>query len=108
MGTLLMAGWLLAGAAVPAASVADTTVELRRGDRVVVERFTGELSVESWSRSSLSVAGDADDVRGVAVTRSSHHSRARASVGLIHRMPAGFSRSRSGARRVIDPQPYWK
>lgn len=70
MGALLMAGWFLAGAVGPAVAAPDTTVELRRGDRVVVERFTGELSIESWSRSSLSVGGDADDVRGVAVTRS--------------------------------------
>lgn len=108
MGPLLMAGWLLAGAAVPAASVADTTVELRRGDRVVVERFTGELSVESWSRSSLSVGGDADDVRGVAVTRSGSEVTVRPDdrkartndVELVVRVPAWVRLEVSG--RELD------
>jgi len=108
MGTLLMAGWLLAGATAPLASAPDTTVELRRGDRVVVERFTGEVSVESWSRSSLSVAGADDDVRGVTVTRSGSDVTVRPDdrkartndVDLVVRVPAWVRLEISG--RELD------
>jgi DUF4097 and DUF4098 domain-containing protein YvlB len=77
MQTLWIAGWLAAGAVgvggvggVGPDTRADTTVELRRGDRVVVERLTGELSVTTWSRTSLSIGGDLDEVSGVGATRS--------------------------------------
>ncbi len=97
MHALWIAGWLAAGvggwvpapagAPAPAAqrtaareagreaartgvATADTAIELRRGDRVVVERLTGELSVQAWSRSTLSIGGDLDEIRGVGATRS--------------------------------------
>lgn len=80
---LWVAAWLLAGSAgsagptdtgarvvrVPTVA-ADTAVELRRGDRVVVERLTGELTVEGWNRSTLSIGGDFEEIRGVGAVRS--------------------------------------
>lgn len=48
---LLLAGWLLAG---PGVAV-DTIVELRRGDRVVVQDLVGEIRVQAWDRSTLEV-----------------------------------------------------
>jgi len=76
MRALWIAGWLLTGVGGPASPAAvttvpaDTAVELRRGDRVVVERLTGELTVESWSRPTLALSGDLDEVRGVGAVRS--------------------------------------
>lgn len=63
---VLMAGWLLAagGAALP-----DTAVDLRRGDRVVVESLSGSVEVTVWERSALSVEGLGPEARGLAVRR---------------------------------------
>jgi DUF4097 and DUF4098 domain-containing protein YvlB len=41
---------------------ADTVIELRRGDRVVLESLSGEISIGSWERDQLELRGDDDDV----------------------------------------------
>lgn len=51
------------------AAASDTTVELRSGDRVVVERFMGSLSVQGWNRPTLSIAAGEDESRGMDVSR---------------------------------------
>ncbi len=62
---MLMAGWLLAaGGTLP-----DTTVDLRRGDRVVVEGLSGSVEVRTWERSVLSVEGVGGEARDVGVRR---------------------------------------
>jgi hypothetical protein len=61
----MITAWLVSGAAAPA----DTTVELRRGDRVVVERVAGELRVETWDRAALEIRGEDDDPIRVTLSR---------------------------------------
>jgi hypothetical protein len=68
MKTMLLLAWLMTGAQ----AAPDSTVELRRGDRVVVAGLSGELVVEVWQRSEMVVRGDAD---GVKVTRSGNRVR---------------------------------
>jgi hypothetical protein len=106
-----MAAWLAAGVTGPvhgAPPAADTALELRRGDRVVVERLNGELSVETWSRSTLSIGGNLDEVRGVGATRSGsvvtvrpedRKARGR-DVDLVLRLPAWVTLEISG--RSLD------
>lgn len=40
---------------------ADTIVELRRGDRVVLENIEGEITVQAWARDALEVEGVGDE-----------------------------------------------
>lgn len=63
MKTLILAGWVLS----VAHSAPDTTIELRRGDRVEVARLSGELVVEAWGRPAMEVAGEPV---GLRVSRS--------------------------------------
>ena len=61
---------LLAAALVTAAPApADTVVELRRGDRVVVSNVSGDLVIEAWDRDVLEIVGDDDDRPGLEVRR---------------------------------------
>ncbi|HSW30895.1 MAG TPA: DUF4097 family beta strand repeat-containing protein [Longimicrobiales bacterium] len=62
---MLMAGWMLTAAA----PLPDTTLDLRRGDRVVVESPSGSVEVRAWERSTLSVEGAGGEVRDVSVRR---------------------------------------
>lgn len=62
---MLMAGWLLAGGGV----FPDTAVDLRRGDRVVMEGLSGSVEVTVWDRSTLSLEGDGPEARGIAARR---------------------------------------
>jgi hypothetical protein len=62
---MLMAGWLLAAGGVPP----DTTLDLRPGDRVVVESLSGSVEVRAWERPVLSIEGVGGDGRDVAVRR---------------------------------------
>lgn len=68
MKTVMLAGWMVS-ALLPAP---DTTVELRRGDRVVVEGLSGELVVEAWSRPAMEVGGE---TLGLSVSRSGNRVR---------------------------------
>lgn len=65
VGAILTAGWLLS----LAGAVPDTTVDVRRGDRVVVEGLSGAVEVRSWDRPSLSVTDASGDVQDVVVRR---------------------------------------
>ncbi|MDH3271119.1 MAG: DUF4097 domain-containing protein [Gemmatimonadota bacterium] len=50
-------------------TMVDTLVELRPGDRVVLENLTGQISVGSWDRNELEIRG-ADDGVPIMVRRS--------------------------------------
>ncbi len=65
-GTLMLVGLLLS----PAGDLPDTTVAVRRGDRVVVEGFHGSVRARAWDRAELSLSGPLDEAEDVAVTRS--------------------------------------
>ncbi|MEJ2206952.1 MAG: DUF4097 family beta strand repeat-containing protein [Gemmatimonadota bacterium] len=68
MKTAILAWWMLSAAyAAP-----DTTVELRRGDRVEVARLSGEIVLEAWGRSGMEVAGEP---AGLRVSRSGNRVR---------------------------------
>jgi len=62
---LLLAAFALGGTFAPA----DTVVELRRGDRVVLESLSGEISIGTWERDQLELRG-ADDEVALLVRRS--------------------------------------
>ncbi len=74
----------------------------------MVERLNGELSVEAWSRSTLSIGGGLDEVRGVGATRSGsvvtvrpEDRKARGhDVDLVLRLPAWVTLEISG--RSLD------
>jgi hypothetical protein len=91
VGSLLLAGLLLT-----AASLADTTVELRRGDTVVLTDVSGEVVVETWERPELSVVGADGDTRDLSVVRAGDRVGVRSSgrkgraaeVEVLIRMPA--------------------
>lgn len=92
MGALLLWSMLLTGT--PGAP-ADTAVEARRGDRVVVERFTGDLVVETWTRPTVAIVGNRDDLRGISIARSGNvltvlpddRKERRRSVEMVLRVP---------------------
>jgi hypothetical protein len=65
MSALVLTVWLAWGGAL----APDTTLELRRGDRVVVEGVSGDLRVETWDRAALDIRGDGDDPIGVYASR---------------------------------------
>ena len=67
MSALIVATLLLAP---PGPPPTDTVVELRRGDRVVVENFSGDVLVVGWDRPELRVLGRDDDDVDVGVERS--------------------------------------
>ncbi|HSG07957.1 MAG TPA: DUF4097 family beta strand repeat-containing protein [Longimicrobiales bacterium] len=64
MGAILFAGWLMAATVLP-----DTIIELRHGDTVVFSEVSGEIVVETWDRSELSVVGEGGDPRDLVVVR---------------------------------------
>jgi hypothetical protein len=66
MNALLLTAWLVSGAT----ASADTTVELRRGDRIVVEGVSGALRVETWDRAALDIRGEDEDPIGVHASRA--------------------------------------
>lgn len=59
----------LAAPAPPATVPADTLLELRRGDRIVLENLRGEVSVVAWGRDALEILGE-DGEPGLIVRRS--------------------------------------
>jgi hypothetical protein len=64
VGATLLAGLLLTAITLP-----DTTIELRRGDTVVLSDVSGEVVVETWDRLELSVQGEGGDIRDLVVVR---------------------------------------
>ncbi|NNF14071.1 MAG: DUF4097 family beta strand repeat protein [Gemmatimonadetes bacterium] len=50
-------------------AVADTVVQIRAGDRVVLENLAGDVSVETWGRQEMEVRTD-DEGSGISVRRS--------------------------------------
>jgi hypothetical protein len=82
---VLMAGWLLAGSGAPP----DTALDLRRGDRVVVESLSGSVEVRAWERPVLSVEGVGGQFRDVTVRREGD----RVVVGPGDRGGRGLSRT---------------
>ena len=85
------------------AAPADTIVELRRGDRVVIENLSGEISVVTWDRDFLEVRGeDRDDAlvarrsgSSVRIVRDDTRRRRR-SVEVSIRVPAWVDLEISG------------
>jgi DUF4097 and DUF4098 domain-containing protein YvlB len=41
---------------------ADTTIDVRRGDRVVIAQVTGEITITGWDRDAVSLSGESDGV----------------------------------------------
>ncbi len=78
-----------------AAPIADTVVEIRRGDRIVLENIAGELSIGAWGRDELELLSEDDESalvvqrRGstVRVSRDDRKGR-RHSVAAAIRLPA--------------------
>lgn len=87
----------------------DTIVELRRGDRVVLENLVGKISVGTWTRDELELRED-ENVGGLTVRRSGstvHIERAdrkerrrRGAVEAAIRVPAWVDLDASG--RSLD------
>jgi hypothetical protein len=48
----------------------DTTVTLRRGDRVEIRNLGGELTVRAWDRAEMEVTGEDRSARSVTVSRN--------------------------------------
>jgi hypothetical protein len=66
MSVLVLTAWLVAAGS----AVADTTLEVRRGDRVVVQRVSGELRVVAWNRDVMEIRGRDRAAQAVTVSRS--------------------------------------
>ena len=98
---------LVASAVLAPAAQADTVVELRRGDRVVLENLVGEISVETWGRDELELRGRDDEMplivrrsgSTVRVTRDDRKGRSR-SVEASIRVPTWIDLEASG--RSLD------
>ena len=94
-------------AAHPADFVVDTVVELERGDRVVLENLSGEVSVVGWGQDRLEVRGDYEGA-GLVVRRSGSTVRVvrddrkgrRRSIEAAIRLPAWVDLEVSG--RSLD------
>ena len=65
-----MTPFLLAVAMTLAPAPGDTVVDVRRGDRLVVENFSGSLVVRGWDQDRLDVRGEPGDRAEVTLTRS--------------------------------------
>ena len=62
---------LLTATLLTSAPASDTTVAMSRGDRVVLENLSGEISVRAWDRDELRIRGfDDEDERGLVARRS--------------------------------------
>jgi hypothetical protein len=59
----------LAVAFVPVFQAADTVVDVRRGDRVVIEQVTGEIAITAWDRDALELRTEPGG-SGVVIRRS--------------------------------------
>lgn len=61
---LLLAGWLFATGA-----AADTVLEIRRGDRVLVNDLAGRVEVVAWGEARMSLTGGREEVRDLRLRR---------------------------------------
>jgi DUF4097 and DUF4098 domain-containing protein YvlB len=75
---------------------ADTTVEVRRGERVVIEQVVGELSISGWDR-------DAVEVRTAAGEPAVSVRRSGADVNIVDAEARGRRRSTNASLQV----PRW-
>ncbi len=89
---LLLAMILLGG---PLGARADTLVDVRPGDRLVLDNFTGEVSVDVWDRPQMSLSGEAEGAAGFEIRRSGER------VSVTFRTRRG--RGGEGALRVEVP-----
>jgi len=86
---------------------ADTTLVVERGDRIILENVSGEISIEAWDRDVLELRSDDDDSGLVArrsggvirIERDDRKGRSR-SVEASVRLPAWVDLSVSG--RALD------
>lgn len=86
---------LLAATVLGTAPAPDTVLDLRRGDRVVLENLSGEIVVRAWDRDQLELSGSDDEISlivsrsgsTVRVTRDDRKGRRR-SVEAMLRLPA--------------------
>lgn len=76
------------GSVNPGLATQDTVVEMRRGDRVIIENVSGEIAVSGWAREDMEIRSDDDD-GGLVVQR-------RGSVVRVSRD------DRKGRRRSLD------
>ncbi len=60
----------VAGALALSLTPNDTVLEVRRGDRLVVENLSGTVAVGSWNRDALEVRGEPGDRAEVSVVRN--------------------------------------
>ena len=60
---------MLLAATMGLAAPADTTLAVERGDRIILENVSGEISIEAWDRDVLEVRSDDDD-SGLIARRS--------------------------------------
>ena len=51
-------------------ATSDTTLAVRHGDRVVVDRLSGTLVVEAWDRSEVEIRGSDSGARNLGLSRS--------------------------------------
>ncbi len=87
---------LLLSAVMAGPAAQDTVLDVRRGDRLVVENFSGTLSVSTWNRDVMEVRGREGDRTDVSVSRSGsrltvQHAARRGrdrEVDLVVRVPA--------------------
>lgn len=86
----------LAALLVPALQASDTIVQVRRGDRLVIEQIVGEVSIRGWGRDEMEVRTDPGEP-GIAVRRSG------AELSLVNAEGRGRRRSTEVALSV----PRW-
>lgn len=107
LGTLALVAALTMPALVapaPTAPPADTVVELRRGDRIVLENVRGEIEIGTWGRDALEIRGEIDEPglvvrRTGATVRVGHDDRKgrRGTVDAVLRVPDWVDLEAGGA-----------
>jgi len=87
---------LLLALAATAVQAADTIVEVRTGDRIVIEMLTGELSISTWNQDAVEVRSN-DGPLSVSVRRR----------GATVRVAGGEGRRRDRSADVTMRIPAW-
>ena len=73
----------------------DTLIEVRQGDRLVLQSFVGTVYVETWDQSNMSLEADADESVAFRVNRAGSR--------LEIRVEDGKSRNRAEELRIVLP-----